>query len=101
MTHQKKKRHKTQHYWNSKLINFLRFSEFPEIKQNIVTSSTIDENAVKYIGLSSSKWLGHRPQKLGDVGSSSTGNDILRVFGVYLQIYEKKKIPEIIQKLEF
>jgi len=47
---------------------------------NIVTSSKINENAVKDIGLPSSKWLGHRPRKLGNVGSSPTGSDISRVF---------------------
>jgi len=47
---------------------------------NIVSSSKIDENAVKDIVLSSSKWLGRRPRKRGDVGSSSTGSDIFRVF---------------------
>ena len=47
---------------------------------NIVTSSKIDENAVKDIGLSSSKWFRHRPRKLGHVGSSPTGSDIFREF---------------------
>jgi len=32
---------------------------------NIVSSSKIDENAVKDIGLPSAKWLGLRPRKLG------------------------------------
>jgi len=38
---------------------------------NIVSSSKIDENAVKDIALPSSKWLGHRLRKLGDVGSNA------------------------------
>jgi len=51
--------------------------------------SKINENAVKDIELSSS----HRLRKLGDVGSSPTGNDIFRVFSSIFKFVKKKKNP--------
>ena len=49
----------------------------------------IDENAVKHIGLLSSKRSRHRPRKLGDVGSSPTGSDIFHVFSsIFVNIIE-------------
>jgi len=55
----------------------------------------IDKNAVKDIGLPSSEWLGHRPRKLGDVGSNPTGSDIFSRVLFYLQIYKIYKMCEL------
>ena len=56
---------------------------------NIVASSKINEIAVKDIELPSSKWLGHRLRKLGDVGSNPTGSDIFGVFSPNFKFVKK------------
>jgi len=61
---------------------------------NIVTSSEIDENMVKDIGLFSSKWLRHRSQNLIDMGVGVPPAGMhLACIRIYLENRKKKHLP--------